>query len=294
MAHDAELDRLKAAQDQAFQRKQKVYDAMQVAWQRRSTAHDAMDRAYYDKQIAHKVMNDAWQSYQFVRQHNGPRIDGLNSAQEDAFQNMKQYFDSASNAHEARDGASARYYADQGHYYKQVAQNCVVERRQLVQEVRDARERHEATRPSFEHAKAIFIRAKEEYNRAKEEHLRAQEEFKRAKAAFDEAVTMFKRRLEAFRASAKKVATQGRLEGRWYSKYRSDDGKIHVLLDKNGNPTNKYPHIHVIHDEYGGEVRVVLSADPSRHPKVEKLPGDASGSQVNAAIERMMSELRGY
>jgi len=294
MAHDAELDRLKVAQEQAFGRKQNAYNAVQSAWQIRSSAHDAMDRAYYDKQIAHKIMDDAWQSYQFVRQHNGPRIDGLNNAQEDAFQNMKHYFDSASNAYDARDGASARYYADQGHYYKQVAQNCVIERRQLVQEIRDARERHEATRPAFERAKANFDRARNEFVQAKAEHLRLQEEFKRAKVAFDEAVSAFKKRLEAVRASAKKVAVQGRLEGRWYSKYRSDDGKIHVLLDKNGNPTNKYPHIHVIHDEYGGEVRVVLSADPSHHPKVEKLPGNASGNQVNAAIERMMSELRGY
>ena len=206
MAHDAELDRLKVAQDLAYQRKQNAYNAMQAAWQKRSVAHDTMDRAYYDKQIAYKVMNDAWQNYQFVRQHNGPRIDGLNNAQEDAFQNMKQYFDSASNAYEARDGASAKYYAEQGHYYKQVAQDCVVERRRLVQEIRDARERHEATRPVFEHAKAIFMRAKEEFSRAKEEHLRAQEEFKRAKEDFTTAASAFKKRLEKVRDSNRQAS----------------------------------------------------------------------------------------
>lgn len=45
MARDAELDRLKAAQDLAFQRKQDAYQAMQRAWNRRSSARDTLNRA---------------------------------------------------------------------------------------------------------------------------------------------------------------------------------------------------------------------------------------------------------
>lgn len=44
MARDTELDRLKAAQDLAFQRKQRAYETMQAAWKRRSSARDEMAR----------------------------------------------------------------------------------------------------------------------------------------------------------------------------------------------------------------------------------------------------------
>lgn len=53
MAKDAELDRLKAAQDRAFQRKQNAYRAQQHAWEARSAARDVMNRAYEAKQRAY-------------------------------------------------------------------------------------------------------------------------------------------------------------------------------------------------------------------------------------------------
>ena len=40
MARDAELDRLKVAQDVAFQRKQNAYQAQQTAWEKLSSARD--------------------------------------------------------------------------------------------------------------------------------------------------------------------------------------------------------------------------------------------------------------
>ena len=49
MARDAELDRLKAAQDAAFQRKQNAYQAQQTAWEKLSSARDEMNRAYEAK-----------------------------------------------------------------------------------------------------------------------------------------------------------------------------------------------------------------------------------------------------
>lgn len=46
MARDTELDRLKAEQDAAYQRKQYAYEVMQAAWQCRSSARDAMNQAF--------------------------------------------------------------------------------------------------------------------------------------------------------------------------------------------------------------------------------------------------------
>lgn len=77
----------------------------------------------------------------------------------------------------------------------------------------------------------------------------------------------------------------------WYSKYRSSDGTIHVMLDRNGEPTTKYPHVHVIHDEPGGQVRIVLSLRKGEHPETRVLPGTSSGNEVNAAIDQMLRKL---
>lgn len=77
----------------------------------------------------------------------------------------------------------------------------------------------------------------------------------------------------------------------WYSKYRSDDGKIHVMLDATGQPTTKYPHVHVIHDEQAGEVRIVISRGRGVHSDLIRLPGDAGGNEVDAAIARLLRKL---
>lgn len=204
MARDAELDRLKMAQDLAFQRKQDAYKAQDSAWQERSKARDILNRAHENKQRAYAAQDSSWQDYQRVRSSNGPRIDLLNAQQECAFENMKSAFDSASSAHDRRDGAAASSYAAQGHAYKAESQGYVAERRRLVQEIRDARERHESTKPAFERAKEEFNAVKRVSDQAKAKHESAQEKFKSAKAAFDKAATAFKTRLEKVRAESTK------------------------------------------------------------------------------------------
>ncbi len=202
MAKDAELDRLKAAQDVAFQRKQHAYQAQQLVWEKRSSARDAMNRAYEAKQRAYQEQDRTWQYYQNVRNSHGPRIDSLNAQQESAFQNMKRSYDVASSAYDRRDGASASSHAAEGRSYKEESQRCVAERRRLVEEIRSARTQHDASKPAFQRAKDDFSSAKRAFDSAKAEHERAQMEFKRAKADFDSCAKAFRSRLE-------KVKTEG-------------------------------------------------------------------------------------
>lgn len=65
---------------------------------------------------------------------------------------MKNSFESASAAHDRRDGASAASYASDGHRYKSEAQGYVTDRRRLVDEIRSARASHEASKPAFQRA----------------------------------------------------------------------------------------------------------------------------------------------
>jgi hypothetical protein len=260
MARDVELDRLKMQQDYAFQHKQDAWQAQDDAWKRRSAAREAMDSAYADKQAAYEVQDAAWQEYQQIRSSNGPRIDRLNAEQEAAYENMKGAFDDASAAYEARDGESARRHADDGHRYKAESQDAVAERRRLVDEIREARARHEGTKPAFQRAKAEFDRARAEYNRAKSDHEQRQVEFKQTKADFDHAKTAFRERLEAVRDSRQQSHSDKRslaeqagvpyqyLDDVWVS--TAPDGTVNIYFGGMGGP-NGPGHGHYAMDSSG-------------------------------------------
>ena len=100
---DTQLDRLKAAQQAAYERKQRAYEAQQSAWEDRRRAGDRQNRAYEAQQAAYDRQNAAWNRLQAVKSANGGRIESLNAQQERAYQNMKSAFESASAAHDRRD-----------------------------------------------------------------------------------------------------------------------------------------------------------------------------------------------
>lgn len=239
MARDAELDRLKAAQDNTFQRKQEAHRKQQAAWERRSSTRETMNRAHEAKQRAYQEQDRTWQYYQSIRNANGPRIDSLNAQQEQAFQNMKRSFENASAAHDRRDGAGASSYASDGHRFKAEAQGYVSERRRLVDEIRSARANHEASKPAFQRAKDEFSSAKRAFDDAKTEHERAQAEFKQAKEAFDSAAMAFKSRLDRVKTEGKRKREDKKaLAERAGVPYRYRDD-VWISTDSAGN-TNLY------------------------------------------------------
>ena len=203
MAKDAELDRLKAAQDTAFQRKQDAYEVQQRAWEKRSSARDVMNRAHEEKQRAYSDQDSSWQDFQRVKSSLGYQIDSLNAQQEAAYENMKRAFDNASAAYQRRDGTAGNYSAE-GHRHKADAQSYTAERRRLVDRIRSARASHEVTKPAFNRAKDSFNSAKRTFEQAKAEHERAQATFKQAKAEFDRASKAFRNRLDTVKADGKK------------------------------------------------------------------------------------------
>lgn len=239
MAKDAELDRLKAAQDLAFQRKQDAYQAQQQAWNRRSDAREALNRAHENKQRAYDAQETSWQDYQRLRSYNGPRIDQLNAQQETAFQNMQRAFDNASSAHDRRDGAAARSHADEGHRCKAEAQGYVSQRRRLVDELRSAKTRHEPYKLAFQRARDEFDSAKRIFDQVKAEHESKVAEFKRAKADFDQTARAFKSRLESVKAqSQQKKADKRSIAERAGVPFQYRDN-VWVSTDANGT-TNIY------------------------------------------------------
>lgn len=246
MANDTRLEQLKIAQERAFTKKQETYQVQQNSWKRLSDARDRMNRAYDTKQSAYDFQERAWQDSQSVSGRNSPRIEYLKSAQETAYQNMKNAFERASYAHDNHEGASAKSNADEGHRYKEESKGYVEERRRLVEECKSARARHEPYKRAFEEAKTVFGRAKDEYEQAKIAHERANNEFKSAKVGFDEAAKAFQARLSELKADFAKKKENNRAiatrAGVPYQ-YRDDvkiseepDGSISILFGGFGKP----------------------------------------------------------
>lgn len=268
MANDAKLEQLKIAQDRAFTKKQKAYQKQQDFWTRLCDARVKLNRAFEAKQSAFNSQRQAWQDYRSVSDRNSPRIDYLNTAQENAFQNMKNAFDRASSAHNRHDGASAKSYATEGHNYKAEAQSYVQERRRLVEECKSARARHEPYKSAFEDAKIAFGRAKDEHEQAKTAHERANDEFKHAKVDFDTTAKAFQARLTELRAENTKKKESNRAiaakAGVPYQ-YRDNvyiskdpDGTINIFFGGFGKPDGP-GHGHYSMDNSG---KVTYKRDP--------------------------------
>lgn len=268
MAIDAELERLKAEQDRAFERKQQSWQTQDRAWNKREQIKAEMDRAHQDKQRAYDAQQVSWQRYQQIRSSNGPRIDSLNAQQESAFQNMKRAFDNASSAHDRRDGASARRYADEGHRYKAQSQQCVAERRRLVEEIRSAKMAHEPAKQQFQQAKLRFDEVKRRYDSAKVDHLRARDDFQQAKSEFDRAKKAFHSRLDILKAQTKQRDKDKRFFAEKAGVPMQYRNKVYVSKDADGNVNlyfggvgkpNGPGHGHYVMDKSG---KVTYKRDP--------------------------------
>lgn len=203
---DAELDRLWSARESARLRSQAAWEAQQAAWERRSLTRAVMNSAHEAKQAAYADQQAAWETYMDIRRTNGPRIDSLNAQQE---------------------------RADQGHTYKA---ECAAERRQLVSEIRTARERFYAVKPAFKAAKDEFARAQQTFHSARAEHERAQDEFKRAKAEFDLCAKAFKARLDELKSASRKQREEIAAKAGVPLQYQDD---VLISTDSYGN-TNIY------------------------------------------------------
>lgn len=229
---DAELDRLKSARESARQRQQAAWEAQQAAWEHRSLARAAMNRAWEAKQAAWQDQQAAWEAYMSIKLTNGPLIDNLSARQEKAYQEMKSAFESASLAHNMRDDASARMYANEGHVCKARSQTLAAERRQLVSEIRAARERLNAAKPAFWSAKDEFARAQQTFHSARAEHALAQDEFKRAKADFESYTKAFRSRLDELKSASRKKRKKLAAKAGVPLQYQDD---VWISIEPNGN-----------------------------------------------------------
>jgi len=268
MVKDTKLEQFRIAQEQAFTKKQEAYQIQQNSWKNLSKAKNKMNLAFDSKQRAFDAQERVWQENRSVSDRNGPRIEYLKSAQETAYQNMKNAFSRATSAYESRDGISAKSNANEGHRFKDEAKGYVEERRRLVEECKDSRARHEPYKRIFDEAKIAFGRAKDEYEQAKATHERANAEFKHAKASFDVAAKSFQARLNELKDQSTKrkennrsIAAKAGIPYQYRDNvYVSEDsdGTINIFFGGLGTPDG-FGHGHYTMD---GSSSITYKRDP--------------------------------
>lgn len=198
-----ELDRLRAEEQEAFRRKQTLFqvyidaknrasdahDVMDSAWRERSEARDEMNREYESMQASYERNNQVWEEYRNLRDYNNSRIDSLRHEADYEHQEMIRCFDQASSAYEYGDKSAAPGYAAEGHEHKDRRDMLNSEIGTLIQEIKDAKRNAEWQAPKT--SNSAFKSAKERFERAKMHHETAQSEFKRLKAERDRAKAEF-------------------------------------------------------------------------------------------------------
>jgi hypothetical protein len=80
-------------------------------------------------------------------------------------------------------------------------------------------------------------------------------------------------------------------EDRYFSQDRGY-GAADYFLDKNGNPTNERPHLHVIHNPREGRITFVVTRLDGTHGEAEFLPIDAPYRDVKTKQEELLKQLR--
>lgn len=203
MSRNYELDKLKAEQESAFQRKQEAYrnyedvrdrvnaayDAMQAAWEKRVCAREKMNQEFEKRKSAYEYHDSVWADYGRIRDNNNSQIESLKLEADSEHHAMQDCFDRASAAYEYGDKSEAPMWSQEGHEHKERRNTLNAEISQLAQEVKDAKAHAELYAPKVN--SSAFTSAKAEFERAKSLHESAQAEFKSLKAQRDQLKNTF-------------------------------------------------------------------------------------------------------
>ena len=231
MPRSYELDSLKSAKQDAFERKQRAWETYADLRERCSPAHDEMESAWRERVAAREEMNSefesmqqareqsaqVWDEYGRIRDNNNYEIERLRAEANSEHQQMIGCFERASECYQFGDKAEAPYWSQQGHDHKERRDELNEEVRRLCEEVKVAKQDAMWRAPKVD--ASAFHRAKAIFESAKARHEAAQSEFKclkakrdQAKAKFDFAQGEFKRAKEAFQKKLEEVKANNQRE----------------------------------------------------------------------------------
>lgn len=203
MSRNYELDRLKAEQEAAFQRKQEAFqnyiyardrantlhDAMQNAWEERVRTREKMNQEFENRRYAFERHDSIWEKYGRIRDYNNSRIESLKYDADSEHHAMQDCFERASAAYEYGDKAEAPMWSQKGYEHRERRNELNAEISELAQEVKNERMYAESCAPRVD--SSAFEDAKAEFEKAKSLHESVQAEFKQLKTERDRLKNIF-------------------------------------------------------------------------------------------------------
>ena len=283
MPKSYELDSLKSAEQDAFERKQrawKIYadlrescsnahDEMESAWRERVAAREEMNSEFESMSQARELSAQIWDEYGRIRDSNNYEIERLRAEANSEHQQMTECFERASECYQFGDKSEAPYWSQQGHDHKERRDELNEEVRKLCEEVKAAKQDAMWRAPkvdasAFHRAKAIFESAKARHEAAQSEFKRLKTERDRAKAEFDSAQEEFKCAKDVFRRKLEEVKADNQRERdivldkagvRWSERkdakiVKKPDGTTQVYHGGIGSGDG-YGHGHTALDQFG-------------------------------------------
>lgn len=231
MSRNYELDKLKAEQEIAFQRKQEAFQNYKSARDRVDTAHDTMQSAWEElvrmrekmnqefetRQSAFERHDSVWEEYGRIRDYNNSQIELLKHEADDEHYAMQDCFERASDEYAYGDKAEAPIWSQEGYEHKARRDELNAKISELAHEVKSARAYAEACAPkadssAFECAQAEFQNAKSFHESARAEFMHLKAERDRLKDEFDSLQAEYIRCRESFQKKLEELKTNNRRE----------------------------------------------------------------------------------
>lgn len=193
MTWNDNLRQLNAEEQDAFMRKQAVFQAYQAAkekasqlcqaqqdaWEERKRTQNIMNQEYNLLQTVRAQIDAVWDEYKRVRDYNNQRIDMLKPQADEMYCRMSAAFDNASNAYNFGSKADASTYSAEGRSYQEQLKSLNSEISSLAQAVTAAKQYAQSRGTASDSA---FRSAQEDYKHAKSTHLAAQQAYQEAKS----------------------------------------------------------------------------------------------------------------
>lgn len=181
MSRDADLDRLGAERDRAYNALKSVRDEKNRLGKECSRLHDELDEAYKAQNRAYEAQQAVWESHRSFMQECSRKIDFYKAESDRCHSDMVYAFGQASSCHDARDGAGAKSWSNSGHNHKAQMRAAKEQISYWVKQSKDAKYR-------FKNSgyKVDFKRAKRRTASLKAEFAEASARYKPVKALLEQ------------------------------------------------------------------------------------------------------------
>ena len=231
MSRNQELDRIRTEEQNAFSRKQEVfqryasaknsaskaYEAMQKAWEKRSIAREKMNEEFAKMQASSTHYREIWDEYNRIRDRNNALINSLRNDASSEHAEMQRSFDRASYEYQYGSKSMAPVYSNEGREHKSRRDELNREISELCREVKEAKQNAEARAPKTD--SSAFKSAKARFEQTKTEHEIAEREFKKLKSRrdllkseFDSAQAEHKRLKDKFAQKLEEIKARNQRE----------------------------------------------------------------------------------